>query len=88
MTAQGYRMCYALITSPNQVSLDFHKAMGYAFLVDFHDVGFKMGQWLGVVWMEKELNSVETSSVPPIPFPDLVKSDKSIQRFLDILPLS
>ena len=88
MSRQGFRMCYALITSPNTASLSFHSAMGYKFLVEFHDVGFKMGQWLGVVWMEKELNYVEISSAPPIPFPELVKSNKSVLCFLDNLPLS
>jgi len=88
MQTQGYRKCYALITSPNEASLAFHRAMGYEFLVNFRDSGFKHGQWLGVVWMEKELNSVEIASKEPISINALVKSDKTFQRFLDILPLS
>ena len=56
LTAQGYRMLYALITSENEGSLAFHEALGYRLRVNFEHCGYKHGRWLGVVWMEKQLN--------------------------------
>ena len=52
---QGYRVVYALITSENQPSLEFHQKMGYTQRAVFPTCGFKMGRWLGVIWLEKRL---------------------------------
>lgn len=53
---QGYRLVYALVTTENAPSLAFHKAVGYRQRAVFPNCGFKMGRWLGVVWLEKQLN--------------------------------
>lgn len=57
LTRQGYRLVYAIITSENGNSLSFHRKIGYRFLAEFPDCGYKFGRWLGVIWMEKRLNS-------------------------------
>lgn len=85
---QGYRVCYALITSENQSSLDFHTALGYRFLSSFPMSGYKMGRWLGVTWMEKVLNLVESPSNFPVPITEIVKSDRILQEILAKMPLS
>ena len=41
---QGYRVVYALITSENQGSLDFHYKVGYTYRAEFPNCGFKMGR--------------------------------------------
>lgn len=56
LQAQGYRKVYAIITAANEVSLAFHRAVGYRHTATFPDCGYKFGTWQGVVWMEKELN--------------------------------
>lgn len=56
---QGYQINYALITSENRQSLAFHEKMGYKITADFPNCGYKLGRWLGVIWMEKRLNPVE-----------------------------
>ena len=71
---QGYVVSYALITTSNQNSVAFHKAMGYTKTAFLPDCGFKLGGWHGIIWMEKRLNSVEMPTQMPIPFPKLVKS--------------
>ena len=53
---QGYRMVYALVTSENTGSLAFHERMGYRVRTTFENCGYKMGKWLGVTWLEKQLN--------------------------------
>ena len=85
---QGYRVNYALITSENQGSLDFHAAMGYSFLANMEKQGYKHGRWLSVIWLEKVLNLVENPSKFPIAFTDFVKDDGIFQEILAKMPLS
>lgn len=55
LRSQGYRLAYAVITSENQNSLDFHCHVGYTYRAEFPQCGYKMGKCLGVVWLEKRL---------------------------------
>lgn len=73
LSAQGYQILYTLITDENSDSLNFHAKMGYIHRVLFPDCGFKFGRWVGVVWMEKRLKSVEIPSGLPIPWLKLVQ---------------
>lgn len=52
----GYRKVYALVTEENAASVAFHRARGYRETAFFPEQGYKMGKWLGVVWLEKGLN--------------------------------
>ena len=88
LTLQGYRKLYALVTTANPPSVQFHLAMGYRHLVEFKDCGFKFGQWHGVTWLEKDLKSVDLTMNPPKPIGDIVKNVKNLQVFLDSLSLS
>lgn len=85
---QGYRVNYALITSENQISLAFHEALGYRYVADMKQQGYKHGRWLGVVWMEKVLNLLENPDKFPIPLTEIVKDNRNLQDILDNLPLS
>ena len=53
---QGYRVAYALITTENTGSVAFHEKLGYGYHSTFCDCGYKMGRWLGVIWLQKRLN--------------------------------
>lgn len=44
---------YSCIGHPNIPSEDFHKKMGFAKVARFRKCGFKHGEWLDVIWMEK-----------------------------------
>ena len=68
---QGYRKVYAIITTANEASVAFHKAVGYRHTATFPDCGYKFGAWYGTVWMEKDLNSWSTPPKPPIPVTEL-----------------
>lgn len=74
LKAQGYTVLYAIITTENEASLAFHKALGYRRLADFPDCGFKLGSWHGVTWMEKRLQFVEMPTKIPVPYGEIVKS--------------
>ncbi len=55
-TRLGYRKLYALITEENGASIAFHEAAGYTKVAFFPEQGYKLGRWLGVYWLEKQLN--------------------------------
>ena len=79
---QGYRKIYAIITSENEYSLEFHRKMGYRHLADFPSCGYKFGRWLGVTWLDKELLSVDSPSSFPRSFPEI---RQELQKNFDIL---
>ena len=68
---QGYRKVYAIITTANEASVAFHKAVGYRHTATFPDCGYKFGAWYGTVWLEKDLNTWETPPHTPIAISDL-----------------
>ena len=88
LTAQGYRLSYAIITSENESSLAFHRAMGYRELAHFPGCGYKLGRWLGVTWMEKTLKSVDNPMKEPISFPIFVENGRNFPAILGKLSLS
>ena len=88
LRCQGYRKIYAIITSENQVSLDFHRKNGYLFTASMGNCGYKFGRWLGVTWMEKTLDFGHFSGNFPRPFPALVQNDEKILHNLDTFSLS
>ena len=85
---QGYQVLYALITQENTDSLGFHERRGYRFSVLFPHCGFKFGRWLGLIWMEKRLKSVEIPSNSPAPWASIRQNPQKISDILDTLSLS
>ena len=65
LQAQGYRKVYAIITTANENSIAFHRAVGYRHTATMPACGFKFGQWHGTVWMEKDLNTWDAPPCPP-----------------------
>lgn len=63
---QGYRKVYAVITTANEASVAFHRAVGYRHTATMADCGYKFGQWYGTIWMEKDLNTWETPPREPV----------------------
>lgn len=63
---QGYRKVYAVITTANEASIAFHRAVGYRHVATMPDCGYKLGKRYGNVWMEKELNSWDTPPGEPV----------------------
>lgn len=46
---------YAVITSENEKSLEFHGKLGFETFAVFEKAGYKHGKWLDVTWMQKFL---------------------------------
>ena len=85
---QGYQVLYALITGENTASVAFHEKLGYRFLAEFPDCGFKFDRCLGVYWLEKRLKTVEIPKSFPTPFPQLRQDNQRISDILYKLSLS
>lgn len=85
---QGYRMCYSVVTDENTGSIAFHEAVGYRRFADFPNCGYKFDHWLGTVWLEKQLNSVENPSDFPVSWQSIVNFDRIFAKILDNLSLS
>ena len=85
---QGYQLLYALITEENAPSRRFHEKCGYILRAEFPRCGYKFQRWLGLVWMEKRLNSVENPSKMPESWSLLGKNTQKISDILDNLSLS
>ena len=88
LSRQGYQLLYALITSENKDSIDFHRKMAYEMKVDFPNCGYKFGRWLGLVWMEKRLKIVHSPNGFPVPWLAVVQGAESFSNILDNLSLS
>ena len=52
---QGITMLYSCITLGNEHSIKMHEALGYRLIGTFTKSGYKNGQWLDTVWLEKAL---------------------------------
>lgn len=50
-----YYSAYAGITLPNDKSIGLHKSFGFTEVGIYHNVGYKDGKWLDVIWLEKPL---------------------------------
>ena len=85
---QGYRVLYAVITEENKSSMDFHESQGYRTFAVFNRCGYKFGRWLGVTWMEKELNVVESPSAFPSNWMSIVQLAENQGDILASLSLS
>lgn len=72
LTRQGYRVAYALITTENTGSVAFHERLGYAYHSTFENCGFKMGRWLGVIWLQKRLNALDAPVQCPLRWTEVI----------------
>lgn len=63
---QGYQKVYAIVTTANEGSVAFHKAMGYRITATMPDCGYKFGKWYGTFWLEKALADSDAPEKPPV----------------------
>lgn len=74
---QGIRKVYAVVTSANEPSVAFHKAVGYEEALTYKDVGYKLGKWYDVIWLEKQLCPLGDPEEFPVTW-----KDRKISYFL------
>jgi L-amino acid N-acyltransferase YncA len=57
LAARGYRTAIAGMTLPNEASIGFHAAMGFAPVGTYLRVAYKLGAWWDVGWMQRPLTA-------------------------------
>lgn len=82
LTMQGYYNIYVGITSPNERSMKFHKAMGFIISGAYQESMYKFGQWRDVLWMGKSLRPHDGAPQPTVPFPE-IKDSPLVTRALN-----
>lgn len=65
---QGYVNAYAVITLPNDKSIAFHKKFGFEYLTTYPKIGYKLGQWHDVGWMQYEIIPHKKDPADPMKF--------------------
>jgi phosphinothricin acetyltransferase len=71
---QGYVNAYAVITLPNERSVAFHKKFGFEWLTIYKKIGYKLGEWHDVGWMQYEISPHRKDPGNPVRFGDMDKS--------------
>jgi phosphinothricin acetyltransferase len=71
LTKQGCRKVFAVVTSANEASVRFHEALGYRQMAIYKDVGFKLGAWYDVIWLEKQLQPLGKPDQFPHPWHEM-----------------
>lgn len=51
---------YSGITLPNEKSVNIHHKFGFKDIGVYTKTGYKMGKWLDVLWLEKQLKDYES----------------------------
>ena len=59
MKKMGIVQVLSAITGKNEKSLKFHEKNGFTKIGHFPNVGYKMGEWHDIIWMNKTINSIE-----------------------------
>ena len=59
LVARGYRMAIAGMTLPNEASAGLHRAMGFEPVGVYRRIGWKLGTWHDVAWMQLNLQPGE-----------------------------
>jgi phosphinothricin acetyltransferase len=58
LAGRGYRTAVAGMTLPNEASLALHRAMGFEDVGTYRHVGYKLGAWHDVDWVQRPLADV------------------------------
>ena len=59
LSEMGYKFMYGVITEDNVASIEFHKANDFELVGHFSDIGYKFGEWKGIVWYRKQIGSLD-----------------------------
>ncbi len=62
-------------------SVHFHEHMGFQWVGEFHDSGYKFGRWYNMVWMEKMIGEHLRNQEPVQTYPEI--RDKLVGNLLE-----
>ena len=55
LKAKKFHAAFAGIALPNEASIGLHQSQGFASIGTYREVGWKMGAWRDVLWMQRIL---------------------------------
>lgn len=64
-------------------SVQFHEHLGFRFVGEFHQCGYKFNRWYNMVWMEKMIGEHRTPPTPVIAFSQLQGIETLLENKLD-----
>jgi phosphinothricin acetyltransferase len=62
LSARGYLVAIAGMTLPNDASAGLHRSMGFRPVGTYERIGYKLGAWHDVTWLQRSLG---TAADPP-----------------------
>jgi L-amino acid N-acyltransferase YncA len=65
LAARGYRMAVAGMTLPNEASAGLHRAMGFEPVGVYRRIGWKLGAWHDVAWLQRPLGIEQDPPAEP-----------------------
>ena len=65
-------------------SVQFHEHLGFRFVGEFHQCGYKFNRWYNMVWMEKMIGEHRTPPTPVIAFSQLQGIETLLENNLGI----
>ena len=65
LTARGYRTVVAGMTLPNDASAGLHRAMGFEPVGVYRRIGWKLGAWHDVAWLQRTLGVEQDPPTEP-----------------------
>ena len=71
LRAQGFVQAVAVISLPNDYSIQLHEAVGFRRAGVLREMGFKQGRWLDIGLWQKELSDATIPPVDPKPFEEV-----------------
>ena len=71
LARQGFRNAYAGIALPNDASVALHHAVGFTPVGVYRGVGYKLGAWHDVAWLERALAPRVSDPAEPVPLDEI-----------------
>jgi L-amino acid N-acyltransferase YncA len=68
LDAHGYFNAFAGVTLPNDASIGLHRALGFAPVGVYSNVGYKFGAWHDTAWLQRALRPPSASVAEPLAF--------------------
>ncbi len=66
LTLLGYRNAFAGITLPNDASVGFHESAGFVSVGTYRRIGWKLGAWHDVLWLQRDLAPHDDAPLAPV----------------------
>jgi phosphinothricin acetyltransferase len=65
LAERGFWMAVAGMTLPNEASVGLHRALGFEPIGVYRRIGYKLGRWHDVAWVQRPLVAAGDGGDPP-----------------------